>query len=943
MGANITGIRLWAALAALSAAAAAHAMPKSVSRAQWLWAEPSGDPPTNAYLRLKFEVDGAVKKAWFYQFRDKRGSFYFNGKGVNPVLFPDQRDNFYGHVKGSGVDLAPLVRQGENVIAIELGRTAAGCYGIMLRGEVEFEDGRRITLISSPDMVKGSPVEVAGWKDPGFDDSSWKPAYSQGDVRTTPWAVYGDVPRAFMLPDEYARYRESLLAGFPEERLLSEPEFTYARVVYSGDTPGISINGGRPIPPDRLTSVSVVHSDAQDEALARGRKAGIPAFEIGVGHTFVRGDGSFDFSALDLAVRHYLSIWPEAYIYIAYALKQMGFVKWVNSHPDECVGFAVDRPGRTSWGDYSGAPKVPSFASKAYRAEVRKFVLALGEYCRAQPWGRRVLGMHDGYGGSGDGMPYGCHSMPDTGKRMTEAFRGFLAEKYGTDEALRKAWGDGEVTLASATVPDKVARYGSGAFLRDLGDPRDVRRADYLEAYHREFNAYTLDFCKAVKEAFPGRLAGAYYGYVILSYDPEGSTARFEELLASPYVDYMKATTRGYNLTDGLHRQLHSVFRRYGKLASIEGDVRTHLALAPGQGEARWCCRTPEETRSTVAKFVMNARVSGCAWHIVDFGRNNLKWFNCPEAMEPIAASLRVWKENFASPPARAADVAVIFDVDQVWREGPPEHPRTYMYQDNLVTFPLQTLNFSGYAYDMLAPADYVASPKPYRAVVFLNTCYDTPALRAAAAKARRDGSTSVWCATPGLSTPAGYSEKSMRELTGIDLRFSREARPFSAKGAGGGYEPFLVRSGWKESPRVYAADAAAETMAAWADDGTAAFARKRLADGTRSVFLGMPYNRSEQWAALLKSAGCHAFTPPGFYVRRDSRHLMVFSGKDGTVPPESKVMTGQMSQAGRVEVVLERPCAVVRDELTGETVAENAERFTLSADKPRVWFLEVR
>ena len=271
MGANITGIRLWAALAALSAAAAAHAMPKSVSRAQWLWAEPSGDPPTNAYLRLKFEVDGAVKKAWFYQFRDKRGSFYFNGKGVNPVLFPDQRDNFYGHVKGSGVDLTPLVRQGENVIAIELGRTAAGCYGIMLRGEVEFEDGRRITLISSPDMVKGSPVEVAGWKDPGFDDSSWKPAYSQGDVRTTPWAVYGDVPRAFMLPDEYARYRESLLAGFPEERLLSEPEFTYARVVYSGDTPGISINGGSPIPPDRLTSVSVVHSDAQDEALARGR------------------------------------------------------------------------------------------------------------------------------------------------------------------------------------------------------------------------------------------------------------------------------------------------------------------------------------------------------------------------------------------------------------------------------------------------------------------------------------------------------------------------------------------------------------------------------------------------------------------------------------------------------------------------------------------------
>lgn len=182
-----------------------------------------------------------------------------------------------------------------------------------------------------------------------------------------------------------------------------------------------------------------------------------------------------------------------------------------------------------------------------------------------------------------------------------------------------------------------------------------------------------------------------------------------------------------------------------------------------------------------------------------------------------------------------------------------------------------------------------------------------------------------------------------MRELTGINLRFCREKRPFAAKriGGGEGYAPFKVSQDWKESPRVFADDPSAETIATWSDDGTAAFAWKRLDDGTVSVFLGMPCNKVDQWVELLDFVGCHAFTPKGFMVRRDSRYLMVFSGKDGTIPPESIVMTGQMAQTGRVEIVLERRYSKICDVMTGETVAENTDRFELSSNKPRVWYLE--
>ena len=51
--------------------------------------------------------------------------------------------------------------------------------------------------------------------------------------------------------------------------------------------------------------------------------------------------------------------------------------------------------------------------------------------------------------------------------------------------------------------------------------------------------------------------------------------------------------------------------------------------------------------------------------------------------------------------------------------------------------------------------------------------------------------------------------------------------------------------------------------------------------------------------------------------------------------------MTNQMSQAVQVPVKLERQYARVRDSMTGETVAENVQSFTLTSEATRLWMLE--
>lgn len=560
------------ALFSLSYGTAVPELPKSVSEAQWLWSAPAENPPKEAYFRNEFVINKPVKRAYFYAFLEGGTDVYVNGTRVSVRLWEKFR-YYRGHVKGNGAEIAHLLKQGKNVIAIGKMKTGRSHRGFILRGRIEFTDGTVKHLVSSAKQFLSSGTGPADWQKPEFDASSWTPAWEMGDVRTKNWSIYGDVPRIYCTPEEYERYVKLYTQGFPEKKLLAEPEKPEVKILYRKLTPGISVNG-KVFPVYTLSSTDVNCEEGM-EIVRRGEKIGLPFYIMKVNDQTCSGaPGHYDFNTLDLNVRRLLALNPEAKIIFSYRGEPLN--QWLKRNPDECQEYAVKRetPGYISW-TYWYNPLMNSFASKKYREEVlTSFVKALAEFSLRQPWGRRVVAMQLQYGGSADGMPYGCHSMPDTGKRMTEAFRRYLAEKYRSDENLQKAWGDPEVTLKTASVPDQNQRLGSGTLLRNPGDPRDRRLADFYSCYHREFSDMIEEFGKAVKRYFPGRLAGAFYGYMQLGYTPEGSTANFEPLLKSPYIDYLNGTTVGYNLTDGLHRIMNVPLRKNGKFTSIEADIR---------------------------------------------------------------------------------------------------------------------------------------------------------------------------------------------------------------------------------------------------------------------------------------------------------------------------------------------------------------------------------
>ena len=937
----------------------------SVSESKWLYVQPEqegGRAPSNGYVRIVFDLpQSPATNAWAYVYRNGGRDMAVNGRPLRVVPSPTLA-RLTGHVKGVKVSFADELRPGRNVLAFKLVDRDPVFQGMILRGDVYCADGTHVHLSSSAKMSKASGDPVPDWKNADFDDSAWKPGLERGDVLMSQWSAAGPVARLYMTPEELDAYIKRLSRDFPEKRLLAEPENPNVRIVYHGTTPGVEV-AGRVRPPYVMGSVEGGESPRQaerNEVLAACRKMGMAFIGVKFGSrsTFENSSSGYDFTDFDYAVRSVLAHNPDAYIVLSYHNGCNMPPGWTKKHPDELVGFAVESASRDPH-NYAATPDVPSFASKFYREDERRFLLAFGEFARSKPWGRRIAGVHCGYGASGDGMPCGSFCMPDTGLRMTEAFRRYLAEKYGTDKALQKAWGDTSVTLAGATVPDKIQRKGSGLFLRDLSDPRDRRLADYYDCYHREFEDFIISFCKSVKEALPGRLAGAYHGYTALGYIPEGSTARFTRALASPYVDYMWATVHGGSRMDGLPRHLFSPFHRLGKLSSMEGDDRIYRAYLPGQivnpkgkpiSEFK-SYHSPEESRSTVSKLAANALMNGCSFHMVDFGKSGLKWFDCPEALEPLAAGIREWRRFFDDPPALAADVAVVMDPNQQWRQGTVERQRQYFTSQVLHVLTRQTLNFSGFATDVYVPEDFLATKRKYRVVVFLDLFEADAKMRAAIReKVRRPGVTAIWCVAPGLVGAGGYDEKGMAELTGIALKVRRDVCAWKAKMADGRkLEPFGEAPRYTPpqnrktlSPRVQADDSRAEVLANYVDDGAAAFVRKTLADGSTAMFTGIPINDPSLWAEILGKVGCHAFTKPGFYVRRNSRYLLVYSGKGATPGWANDVLVGRVDQSGRVVVTLETKVKTATDIFTGEIVARDTDRFTLVSDVPRTWLLRM-
>ncbi|MCU0962641.1 MAG: family 78 glycoside hydrolase catalytic domain, partial [Pirellulaceae bacterium] len=173
-------------------------------------------PP--AMLRREFRIEGDVQAATAYVSARGLYDLYINGRRVGDRVLAPEWTEYDRRIQYQTYDVTPLLRPGVNSLAVTLadgwyagriglapppGRFVYGsCAQCLLQLEFATTDGRRECIVSDGtwrttdagpiryvDILDGEVYdarqEIAGWAEPGFDDSSWERVHAapRGDAK----------------------------------------------------------------------------------------------------------------------------------------------------------------------------------------------------------------------------------------------------------------------------------------------------------------------------------------------------------------------------------------------------------------------------------------------------------------------------------------------------------------------------------------------------------------------------------------------------------------------------------------------------------------------------------------------------------------------------------------------------------------------------------------
>jgi hypothetical protein len=439
--------------------------------------------------------------------------------------------------------------------------------------------------------------------------------------------------------------------------------------------------------------------------------------------------GVYDFSRMNVYVRRMLKYAPSARIL---ATIELELPKWTLAHPEAQVGYSDGLAEGISVDDHKGRAIRPSSASLEYRAEVRHFFEELGKYVATQLWGKRIVAIRPSWGIYKEWHVYGMYHGPDCGPAMTAAFRRWKGGCY-----------------AKENVPTLAERNLKEAFFFKPDD--HAKLVEYYKCLASETADFLIDVAKAVKRSLPGRLVGAYYGYVLAIHPPEGATVLVEKVLASGAIDFMSNPamyTAASRRAGGAYylRTIPATFHRYGKLMMIEDDMR-HYHIKPFlTAHHNITTANPREAEMTTRRNMLNAWFDGCGIQFLDCNaRRDKRIFthDAPEILQAIQ-DVRRFAPQLGPRPADSGNRTVVV-IDEMQRFlRPSNHHSEY---NTVYVNAIEGYYASGVPADLMTLNDFFAQPKGrYSSAIFLNVFSATEDVKKSLQeRMNADGFNSVW------------------------------------------------------------------------------------------------------------------------------------------------------------------------------------------------------
>ncbi len=628
---------------------------------------------------------------------------------------------------------------------------------------------------------------------------------------------------------------------------------------------------------------------------------------------------------------------PDAYIMLRIGMHPP--TSWCLENPEETLTYSDGKKkcahlhSESFIADYEGG--IYSFASRKWQNDASSALLETLKRIKNSPYGDRVVGCFFAAGGTSEWYyitpteyteksSY-CDSggwlqtndtdyngaYADLSPAFKAEFSRYLKEKYGTDSALRRAWGDENATIENPQIPDCDKRYIICGVDYDLKYPKttysmapvpdmpcngtnigqflNLKRCcdvfDFYRALHIGTAGAVIHFGEVVKKYNPDFLTGAFYGSA-------GSTKFYgfsqigavDKILRSGAVDFLASPGVYENRAPGGftgQRQNFDSFRLKNTMFVVEDDVRTHLENHANR--SRFELYTFEDTAGVMKReFGRNICQDTAAWwfdQLIGGGR-----YKHEKIYELIKRQQEIANESYERDRCKNSEIAFIYDEESY-------HVVSDETNQQLIEI------FRNYEADIIgAPADRylhndMDNPEmpDYKLYVFFNTLYLTDGEREVIRKKlAKNHATALFMYAQGVINPEReepFDALNVHELTGIVTK--RLDGVYSGKFKLVGEHPIVKElkddefygdfrrkmqynvSGYEGKvrdiqsnllPLIYTEDKDAEVLGIFPDSGKCALAVKDTGDFT-SIACGSKYLGADIVRAIARFAGCHIYT----------------------------------------------------------------------------------
>jgi len=423
-------------------------------------------------------------------------------------------------------------------------------------------------------------------------------------------------------------------------------------------------------PPDTANSI-------YQNQVRMAAAAGIHIHSFGIPMPWPKPGEEPDYNGVVQAFEATLKADPDALFLPRFGMSAPGW--WQEAHPDECLLFD------------DGKTQGECPASTLWREECLVHLGRLVRFCEDN-YPDRMLGYH----------PCGQHTgewfyqrsweacLSGFSPAMAAGFRGWLKDKYQTDQALRSAWRDPQVTLETASLPTvEQRRTSTHGLFRDPVIERQV--IDFHEYKQLAMEQPLEDMARVIKEETGGRkIVTLFYGYFFdMAGIPNGPQTSghlaMERMLACPHVDILCSPI---SYTDrqsggaGLFMTAVDSVRAAGKLWLNEDDTRTYLA-AEDAGFGR--VDTAQKSLWVHQRNYGHILPRRMATWYMDLG--GVGWLNGQDLWDNIGKLTKHYQENVARPATFAPEVTVIVDERSPLALASTRtmmHPQVYMIRRRL-------------------------------------------------------------------------------------------------------------------------------------------------------------------------------------------------------------------------------------------------------------------